>query len=515
MDTIEEILRNLKLWRPCVTSEAPTSVRYPVDKVRIAPCERVELSPVVKGGDPSSFSVLPKLPENLVFSTTTGSISGELAGVEVPEQTYTVTAKNDVGEASTQIMLAVMSDPAPINPNATFGDATISHTNLSNAYSDIRTDAKTNDELTTAVVDANAAHAIEEPEQTYTITAKSGVGEDSARIMLAEMSDPTSTSGTSLAHGSPTATCVDGYTSHTNLCNALGDARSDDKTNGELTTVVVGAKADAARVNTDIGKGSVVLPQKSDYSFKGDHGRQLLQVALSMSAVFEWTAHGDRLVIEIHRRLAKMTDTKYIRNYTFHRGDGGSVRTYCHVNEDKGIYKYDCCGLVYNILGVLPDAQKALDVQPGHCPSVRQFKEFFEFLPELHRGQGSSHWRRVMEVTDIAPGDVMVWGESPGHMAIVMEKPVVQHTEVYFEYHVKIADSTTKPHQQDSRRAGTRWSAGGMGTGVMYLSQEADGKIMAMWSPVPQAKHEAYVGRPGIAAVGLAGDNKAVWQIQR
>jgi len=111
MDTIEEVLKQLGIWKPIMIEVAPSSLHYGA-KPRFAPGEQVKVQPEFEGGTPTMFSISPALPEGLEMSNTTGDITGELKpGVEVKEQKYTITASNNTGQARTIIEFSVKEPP--------------------------------------------------------------------------------------------------------------------------------------------------------------------------------------------------------------------------------------------------------------------------------------------------------------------------------------------------------------------------------------------------------------------
>lgn len=68
------------------------------------------------GGTAESYSITPSLPQGLSLDTKTGTISGT-PQAESPQTTYTVTATNAAGQASTQIVITVNSatkKPGPL-----------------------------------------------------------------------------------------------------------------------------------------------------------------------------------------------------------------------------------------------------------------------------------------------------------------------------------------------------------------------------------------------------------------
>jgi hypothetical protein len=72
------------------------------------------MKPEIDGGDATTFEVLPLLPAGIQLDAATGAITGMLQpGVIVEETVYVVTARNNAGEASTELVFCV-SDPPPV-----------------------------------------------------------------------------------------------------------------------------------------------------------------------------------------------------------------------------------------------------------------------------------------------------------------------------------------------------------------------------------------------------------------
>ena len=105
-----------------VNDVPPSGITYPQSSYVLT--KGVELTPAAtptsSGGIVTSWAITPSLPSGLQFDTVTGVISGTPSIIS-PLQTYTITAQNSGGSATTQIQITV-NDVAPsfidYNPNS-------------------------------------------------------------------------------------------------------------------------------------------------------------------------------------------------------------------------------------------------------------------------------------------------------------------------------------------------------------------------------------------------------------
>jgi hypothetical protein len=148
-----------------------------------------------------------------------------------------------------------------------------------------------------------------------------------------------------------------------------------------------------------------------------------------------------------------------------------------HVDEDAGVYDFDCSGLLCFILKQdAPEHLKAVPAAPHHArPLALQFYDFFTAAGE----KGNRGWRQITRVKDALPGDVLAWrkaeqipGKDTGHVMIVDEAPVEDGSNTY---RIVVIDSTESPHGNDTRKDG----ASGIGRGTMWFVADSDGKPVA------------------------------------
>lgn len=151
------------------------------------------------------------------------------------------------------------------------------------------------------------------------------------------------------------------------------------------------------------------------------------------------------------------------------------------VDEKVETYRYDCVGFVaYALKRAAPQARasafQALKIAPGRIPSPPKYVAFFHGLAKTPQ-QG---WQAVTRVQDLRPGDVVAWEykteTSSGHAVIVASVPVAAKEGTWI---VKVYDSTSSPHGEDSRPQDTRATVlstngkrSGLGHGMMAFSAD-------------------------------------------
>jgi hypothetical protein len=112
-----------------VDTVAPASVAYDTPQPLYVRSEAITTnSAQVTGGPARAFSVAPALPAGLSLDAATGAITGTPAAIQ-SQATYTVTASNAAGSASTQLRITVTARgswvaTAPILPGRHYAAAT-------------------------------------------------------------------------------------------------------------------------------------------------------------------------------------------------------------------------------------------------------------------------------------------------------------------------------------------------------------------------------------------------------
>jgi hypothetical protein len=145
------------------------------------------------------------------------------------------------------------------------------------------------------------------------------------------------------------------------------------------------------------------------------------------------------------------------------------------VRPATGEYYYDCSGLVdYALARSAPADLKALPI----TTSVRPLAEDFEHhLSAVAQGSAGGPWQPVRAASELRPGDVVAWLKPPGSTStntghvMVVDQAAARNPARPAEWLVKVIDSTTGPHAQDSRGQ----DDDGLGTGTIGLQVDDSG----------------------------------------
>jgi hypothetical protein len=144
-----------------------------------------------------------------------------------------------------------------------------------------------------------------------------------------------------------------------------------------------------------------------------------------------------------------------------------------HVNEQRGIYRFDCSGMVQWVLRrTAPRAAWTVAQGLSQRPLARDFQRRIARAP-VDRERGG--WRRIARVDELRPGDVVAWikpevidSPNTGHVAFVLLPPVL--APGYENAHlVRIADSTRLLHDDDTRNG-----RDGFGFGTILLVSDPE-----------------------------------------
>jgi hypothetical protein len=170
------------------------------------------------------------------------------------------------------------------------------------------------------------------------------------------------------------------------------------------------------------------------------------------------------------------------------------------VDERKGIYKFDCSGMVYWLLRrAEPRAAAALAYRLDHRPLAR---DIYRRIASIQPNQPRHGWQRVLRVDALEPGDVVVWikpaiirSPNTGHTGFVVLPPV-RVPGYENAYLLRIADATSLLHDEDTRAGRNGF---GMGT-ILLVSNPETGEPMAYgWAGLRYRAFETDIalGRPG------------------
>jgi hypothetical protein len=144
------------------------------------------------------------------------------------------------------------------------------------------------------------------------------------------------------------------------------------------------------------------------------------------------------------------------------------------VRAKDGIYNWDCSGMAAWILRrAAPAAFRTLD---SSRPVARDFATAIERAPTKRAKNG---WQRISSIADVMPGDVFAWrrprglpSKNTGHVGFVLDRPLPV-PGLPGGWAVKIADSTSSFHQDDSRSADPD---GGFGIGTLVFLTDEQGR---------------------------------------
>lgn len=145
------------------------------------------------------------------------------------------------------------------------------------------------------------------------------------------------------------------------------------------------------------------------------------------------------------------------------------------VREARGVYRWDCSGMVNWVLA--RSSPRALRGLGRDRPLAMTYARVITRAPTTSPRRG---WRRVERLGDVRPGDVFAWESPPrfrryatGHVGFVVRAPERVSSDLWA---MRIVDSTTGPHQDDTRS----WDmVGGSGYGTMTFQTDADGRVIA------------------------------------
>jgi hypothetical protein len=152
-----------------------------------------------------------------------------------------------------------------------------------------------------------------------------------------------------------------------------------------------------------------------------------------------------------------------------------AVRTrYQHrtfVDPRRGLYLFDCSGLVTWVLEQEAPTSRKYTYAPR--PTARDYVEAIDRAPARGTRGG---WQRVANVADAQAGDVFAWtrprhfpsDEMTGHTGFILRAPK-RLPGLGNVYSVRIADSTSVPHQDDTRDKG---GEGGFGRGTILIGAD-------------------------------------------
>jgi hypothetical protein len=157
---------------------------------------------------------------------------------------------------------------------------------------------------------------------------------------------------------------------------------------------------------------------------------------------------------------------------------------YQHVEKidvDRGIYDCDCNGFVGFVLErAAPDHYAMVPKEPTE-PRPRAFK-YYDFFSSL-TPESTGGWHQIDLLLDARRGDVIAWrvpeievGHNTGHVLFVAGRPAIIEPGVLA---VRVYDSASGPHFDDTRRDGEGRFKSGVGSGFINFTVDDTGRPAA------------------------------------
>jgi hypothetical protein len=160
--------------------------------------------------------------------------------------------------------------------------------------------------------------------------------------------------------------------------------------------------------------------------------------------------------------------------------------TYQHrtdVYEASGRFNFDCSGFLdYALQKVSPSAYAQLPI--SRPSSRRPLAQDFYNLFSRRTTKSSSHWQHIRKLNHVHAGDIVAWlrpidndSNNTGHVMLVRTEPRL-NPQRSDEILISVIDSTSSPHDQDSRHKGQT----GLGSGTIgILVDQNDEAIAYRW----------------------------------
>jgi hypothetical protein len=159
-----------------------------------------------------------------------------------------------------------------------------------------------------------------------------------------------------------------------------------------------------------------------------------------------------------------------------------------NIDVDLGVYDCDCSQFANFVLSrVAPDHYEIVLAAAGE-PVPRAF-DYYDFFSAL-TPESAGGWRRVDFLGDAGRGDMISWrfpklreGHDTGHVLFVAETPVLEDSG---NFAVRVYDSASEPHFDDTRGTGPGQPASGVGSGFINFIVDGTGRPTAFqFSPNP------------------------------
>lgn len=131
------------------------------------------------------------------------------------------------------------------------------------------------------------------------------------------------------------------------------------------------------------------------------------------------------------------------------------------VDEARGSYQFDCSLMVSWIL------QRSAPQAHQELGGRGIAEDYVHTLEAIAPDQPTPGWRRVSRIAEIQSGDVVAWrtpaglpSSASGHVVIAAGRPIAYRNG----FLLRVVDSTSFPHGEDTRRGGS-----GFGYGTLYF----------------------------------------------
>jgi hypothetical protein len=158
-----------------------------------------------------------------------------------------------------------------------------------------------------------------------------------------------------------------------------------------------------------------------------------------------------------------------------------------NIDDAAGIYDCDCSGFVEHLLcRIAPDhLAPLLKLSTGNKdkrPLAYDFHDFFHGLPTAESAR-TNGWLQITKLEDATRGDIVAWklhgNNEPGdtgHVFVVAEvpTPLIGEHDGNVHFAVKVYDSSSEEHFNDSRSDGGKFK-GGVGSGTLHIETDANG----------------------------------------
>lgn len=164
------------------------------------------------------------------------------------------------------------------------------------------------------------------------------------------------------------------------------------------------------------------------------------------------------------------------------------------IHPSTGTYDCDCSGFVsYVLKRVAPEHLQVIPKESGWAiPRAFKYEEFFRSLA----GHPEKGWRAIAVLPEVRRGDIMAWAlpqnlgkdEDTGHVFVVAAPPTKLEEGLFA---VRVCDSSTVRHYDDSRAKGGEPFQTGVGIGTIHFKVDGGGKPQSFQFGKGDAFHSA------------------------